>query len=191
MARSGMAELIQRLRALTATGTADYTVGTVSYWTDDQLEDVLDRRRTDLRRDPLTLEPLLDGGTTRYYDYYFARENVEGTASGTAAWRVENSNGSTIGASNYSLNIDSRVISFTTDTLGTAYYLSGRAYDMERAAADVWEQKAADVADRFDLEIDNHNMKRSQLYDHYMKMATQFKRRAKPVVGRMVRSDAY
>ena len=43
--RDTMAELIADLRALTDAGTSDYTVGGVSYWSDQQLQDALDGRR--------------------------------------------------------------------------------------------------------------------------------------------------
>ena len=47
--RDTMAELIADLRALTDAGTSDYTVGGVSYWSDQQLQDALDGRRQAVR----------------------------------------------------------------------------------------------------------------------------------------------
>ena len=37
MARTGMSNLIGELRTLAVAATADYTLGTVNYWSDDQL----------------------------------------------------------------------------------------------------------------------------------------------------------
>lgn len=190
-ARAGMTELIARLRAMTASGTADYSVGTVIYWVDDQLQDILDQNRRDFRREPLQPEPTYDAGNVRYYDYYFARRNLEGTASGTAAWRIEDGAGNTIAGALYTPNLNAQHLLFSYNTLGSAYYLSGREYDLERAAAQVWEQKAADVADRFDLKVDNHDMKRSQLHAHYLKMAAQMRSKAKVTFTRLKRIDAY
>jgi hypothetical protein len=42
-----MTELIATLRGLTNAGTADYTIGTVNFWSDDELQRVLDRHRRD------------------------------------------------------------------------------------------------------------------------------------------------
>lgn len=189
MSRSGMTDLIAQLRGMVDAGTADYSVNSTDYWTDDQLQQQLDQHRSDFRRQLLHGDYVNDGGTVRYYDHYFPQRNVEGTAGGTSVWRVENANGVTIAPSTYSVNLDSGVITFTNDTLGSALYLSGRSYDMERAAAAVWRQKAAHFAGRFDLKIDNHDMKRSQLYDQAVKMASQFAARAKPMMIRMKRVD--
>ena len=184
-----MAALITQLRSMTDAGTADYTVNGSSYWTDDQLQQMLDQTRVDVRRKLMRAEALYDNGTVHYYDYYLDMRYVEGTASGSAAFRVENSVGSTIAGTLYTPALDVGHLLFSYDTLGSAYYFSGRQYDLNRAAAMVWEQKAADVANRFDLEIDNHNMKRSQLYDHYLHMAASFRSSAKPMMIRMKRVD--
>jgi hypothetical protein len=190
MARGGMADLITQLRAKTAAGTADYSVAGVTYWTDDQLQTMLDAERSAFYREALRAESLYDAGTVRFYDYFFPRQHVEGSASGTAGWRVEDGSGNTISISAYTVNMDAQQIVFSSDTQGSAYYLSGRSYDLERAAAAVWEQKAADVADRFDLQTDNHTLSRSQLYKHYMDMAKRYRSAAKPRTVRMVRTDA-
>lgn len=44
-------------------------------------------------------------------------------------------------------------------------------YDLHAAAADIWEEKAAVVASRFDFMADGGNYSRSQEYEHYMKQA--------------------
>ncbi len=179
--RAGMTELIAELRLLTDAGTADYS--------DEQLQSRLDKNRCDFRRDMLKPEPTYNGGTIYYYDYYFQRKNVEGTASGTAAWRVEDSLGNTIAGTLYTPNLDARHILFAANTAGSAYYLTGREYNLYIAAAEVWDQKAADVAGSFDLKIDNHDLKRSQLVAQYKQMAAQFRAKAKPTFTRLKRVD--
>ncbi len=189
MARNGMSAIIARLRAMTATGTADYTVAATTYWTDDQLQAILDQHRRTITRKALTPESVIDGGTHKYYDYYYDSQWVEGTASGTAVWRIEDAAGSTIAGTLYATAPDARLITFTYNTLGSAYYLSTREYDLERAAADVWRQKAADVAVRFDVVIDNHDLKRHQLYESYMAQAKYYAGQAKPTMTRLKRVD--
>jgi len=44
-------------------------------------------------------------------------------------------------------------------------------YDMHAAAADVWTEKAAALAGKFDLSADGANMQRSQLYAQAMNQA--------------------
>lgn len=192
MARSGMSDLITKLRALTASGTADYTVSATTYWVDDQLQSVLDQRRTDFRSLLLYADKTLLNSAEYYYDYYIPdHEWLEGTASGTAAWLLTNGTGGTVAYSDYTLNIDAKHLKFTANQAGTAYYLTGRAYDLYRAAADIWEQKAADIADRFDLKTDNHDMTRSQLYDHYTKMAARMRARGGVTSSIMTRPDVW
>jgi hypothetical protein len=174
---------------MSGAGTAEYALGTTTYWTDDQLESVLDRYRTDVYREPLVLRPIYVNGTARYHDYYWRRAEVEQATSGTAAWRLETSAGALIGTANYSVNYEARHIRFSADQGGVTYYLTYRAYDLNRAAAEVWESKAAHVADRFDVETDNHNLLRSQLYNHYMNMAKIYRRRSPAMTSHRTRAD--
>lgn len=189
-ARDGMASLITRLRGMCAADIDEYTVVNVTYWSDDQLQDALDDQRCDRLREPLTVQPeTVSGGSVVYHDYYFQRANVEEATSGSTAWRLEDSTGADISTASYSVNYRAQQIRFTADTRGTAYSLTYREFDLERAAAEVWEQKAGHAFDRYDLKTDNHDMKRSQLYDHCLKQAELHRRRAPAHVGRLQRGD--
>ena len=97
-ARTTMTDLIARLRGYVASGTADYTVGTASYWTDTQLQDVLDRYRMDVTREVLAPREVYTDGTAEYYDYYSQYGDYETTDGGTAIFEVEDAAGSTAGA---------------------------------------------------------------------------------------------
>jgi hypothetical protein len=188
--RDGMDSLIERLRGLTVAGTADYTLGDVVYWTDEQLQDALDDQRRDVVREPLrVVGEMTSGGSLVYHDYYWRSDDVEGAASGTEAWKVQDSTGATIGTANYTINPRAKHIRFTADTRGTAYVLSYRTYDLYRAAAEVWEEKAGHAHARFDLKTDNHDMKRSQIFTHCMQQAQTMRRRAKPRTAHRVRTD--
>ena len=55
--RTGMTNLVARVRALTGAGTAEYTAGTVTYWTDDHLQTILDANGGILIDSPLTWLP--------------------------------------------------------------------------------------------------------------------------------------
>lgn len=56
-----------------------------------------------------------------------------------------------------------------TDTLWTD------TYDLNRAAADIWTEKAAAVSVNFDFAADGGDYKRSQAYAQMMRMAAQFR----------------
>jgi len=53
-------------------------------------------------------------------------------------------------------------------------------YDLNSAAADVWEEKAAAPAEDFDMEADGAQLSRSQVYEHYMKQARYYRSRRNP-----------
>ena len=51
-------------------------------------------------------------------------------------------------------------------------------YDVNRATAEAWEEKAAQVANRFDIQIDNQGLTRSQLHAHFMAQAEKHRARS-------------
>jgi outer membrane protein assembly factor BamB len=185
-----MANLIQDVRGRTEAGSADYSVNGVTYWTDDQIQEQLDQHREDIYREPLCVEPVLvAAGTATYKDYYFKRPFAEERTDGTVIWRIEDAAGSVRGTADYSVNYAAQHIQFVNDTHGTALYLSYRTYDLDATAADIWRRKAAHVADRYDIETDNHNLKRSQLRTSYLAMANFYTSKGKPKFSRLKRVD--
>ena len=76
-----MTNLIQRVRLLANAGTADFTAGTVEYWTDDQLQTFLDQHSVVINREELDYDIEYLGGTAYYHDYYSEYGNLEEAAS--------------------------------------------------------------------------------------------------------------
>lgn len=176
-ARSGMANLITRLRGMTATGAADYQLGGSGevYWTDDQLQEILDRNRVDIRDEVLRSHYILGtAGTAQWFDYTSRYYNFEATTGGTAIFYLAFDTGERVGTALYSVDYDSGKITFANDTGGSAIYLNGRAYDLNAAAAEVWTMKADHVADRFDFSADGASFKVSQLQKQYMERAARY-----------------
>ena len=185
MARTGMSNPIIKLRSLTEAGSADYTVNAVTYWTDDQLQTVLDTYRTDVFSE--TLEPVItyDGsGTANYYDYFCIPGDYE---EGTAQFRVTTSLGSAVTPT---INYQAGHLSFgAVNQAGTAYYLTARRFDISAAAADVWRRKAAHVAEAYDFSADGQSMSRSQMKKHFSEMAQMYSGQAQPSTARLTRDD--
>lgn len=50
-------------------------------------------------------------------------------------------------------------------------------YDLNAAAADIWEEKASGVVGNFDFSADGGNYSRSQVYMQYMKQARHYRSR--------------
>jgi hypothetical protein len=53
-------------------------------------------------------------------------------------------------------------------------------YDLNAAAAEIWEEKAAAIQDEFDFAADGGNYTRSQKYEQAIKQASRYKSRSKP-----------
>lgn len=188
MPRSGMTELISRIRALTNAGTADYAIAGTTYWTDDQIQAVLDRNSTPVR---IRMSEVAEniGGILEYHDYLWGDNDLERAASGTAVWRVVDAGGTIQGTALYSTNYDQRKVRFAVEKL-PPIYLESTAFDLNASAAQIWREKAAYYASRFDVSTDNHSLQRSQLMAHADKMARQFERLAAPRMVSMQRSDS-
>lgn len=187
--RAGMTTLIQRLRELASADEGEFALGGGTYWTDTQLQSKLDQRRTDVFAETLYPTPIFVDGVSLYLDYYWRGGNVEEAESGSAAWLLQDTNGGEIGTGEYSVDYDARRITFPASTEGSAYMLTYRTFNLNQAAADVWDIKAANVANRFDIKTDNHDLKRSQLEAAYSKKAKEFRQKAGGRVKQMVRSD--
>jgi len=63
-------------------------------------------------------------------------------------------------------------------------------YDLHAAAADVWEEKAAGVADKFDFSANGGSYTQSQQYEQRMKMCRFYRSRRMPSTARMVKSPS-
>lgn len=191
MARSTMSLLIQDLRGMTDTTYDDYTVGQLRYWTDDQLNNVLDRRRREVFRHPLSPIETYSAGTVQYLDYPLPFSHLERTSGGTAIFYIQDGTNTTIGTANYTIDYNRGYITFNSNTSGSVYYLYARHYDMDAAAADVWRQKASHYTTAFDFSTDNHSVKRGDLMKHCLDMADYYEKRSSggTNVVTMIRSD--
>jgi hypothetical protein len=177
--RDGMQNLVNRVRALTSAGTAEYTVGDNTYWTDDHLEDILDSNAQFVIDTPLTWQPQsIGGGTVTYVVAEALYRDFEEATSGTARWIVRDGPGAQIGTANYTTDYRQGRLTFTSDQGGTAYYLTGYTYDVHAAAADVWLERMAHFSDWYDFAADNQKFSRSQAWDHAMAMEKAMRAKA-------------
>lgn len=187
-----MNSAISQLRQMCQAGTADYTVAGTTFWTDDQIQGILDAYRSDFK-ETLTIKASYAGaGTTEYRNYYFYTSEgyaVEEATSGSDAWRVETTNGAEIGTANYTANYSAGHLLFSADQGGSVYVLRGRRYDVFRAAAQLCKRKAASYAADFDIQSDNHDLKRSQRVKHFTDLAKQYESLAPATMARLIRTD--
>jgi hypothetical protein len=177
-ARTGLSHLIDVLRGMVEGGTADYSIGTANFWDDDHLEAVLDRHRKDIHHEQLGKIQDWSGGTVNYFEYVSLYKNYEQTTGGTAIFIVEHGTGADVGTANYSVDYFRGRITFGSDTGGSTLYLTGRSYDLDGAAADIWKSKAGHAANMYDFLTDNHRFARSQFMKHCLEMSNYYEQRA-------------
>ena len=188
-ARTTLATLITRLRGLSQAGTADYSVSGTTYWTDDQLQDVLDAHRQDVYRAPMQSVLVYNGGTVEYHDYFSGYTNLETTTGGTSIFYIEDSAGSVVGTALYTPDYNRGVVNFPADTGGSAYYLYGRSYDLNAAASEVWRTKAGHYAMAVNFSTDNHRIDRGEIIKNCFVMADHYDKMSAPVSISITRND--
>ena len=189
-ARASMADLIVQVRSLTATTPNDYAVAGNPYWTDAQIQTVLDRHVTYVRNELIQTYPVVEaGGSTAYYEYQSRYRFFESTIGGTSRFVVQNESYTTIGTAAYTVDYPRGLITFGTTTAGLSRYLTGYSYDLNAAAADIWSQKASHYVTAYDFSTDNHSMKRSQIIQNCLMMAKQYGSGGRMKSVRFDRSD--
>lgn len=182
--RSGMYDLIEQLRYMI--DDADITGYVIS---DNRLAEILDGNRVDFYQQPLVVTPQqVAAGTVAYHVYTAAYGNLEGTASGTAAFRLYDSHGSVI-TSGYTADMQRGVFTFTADQAGSARYVDGRSYDLNAAAAEGWRQRAAKQASGYDFRVEGRQYSRAQWFAHCRQMASMYAGQARPSTAVIERGD--
>lgn len=180
MARLGMAALILALRSMTAAQADEATVNDITYWTDDQLETILDKYRQDLLRQSLTSIPLQVDGVMDYSRYTFPIPfgymiERPDTDEEEPTFRLYNSLGTLIPAADYAVDPVQGVITFIeAQTTPRVMYLRYRLFNMNLAAAQVWREKAAHRAHFITWRTGAHTLHDDQEYQHCLEMVRVF-----------------
>jgi len=131
-----MQTLIDTVRGYANAGTAEWTIETessyITYWSDIEIQRVLDRHRIDIVHE--SMDPVLSysGGSVVYLTYDLNYGNIE---SGTAVFKIEDVSGTISG---WTMDYARGIATFATNTSGSAYYWTGNTYDLYGAAADIW-----------------------------------------------------
>lgn len=171
MARQSLLPLIDRLRMLVHdNGDA----GTV--FSDDELEGFLDDNRTDAIEYPLTVIPERVDGATVYRIYTAVPTYWEQDAA------LVDANGTTVTPST-----SAPLVGRWEFSGGQAppVYITGKFFDINAAAADVLEAWAAGEALSFDFEADGASYKRSQKAATLLRLAAQYRKKARPYTAQM------
>ncbi len=176
MARSTMVELIARTRGLIGDPAAAGQT-----FTDDDVQAALDRRRIDIRYQPLQpRETYSSVGGVLYLDYYSQWTDWESDAVLTQYLYTA----VTPTANEWLVGH----WQFAVSTL-PAIYITGKTYDVYAAAADMLDRWVAVNAGAYDFTSDGQSFHRSQMNMGRMNLANQYRALQRPQQITVTRSD--
>lgn len=184
--RPGMTDLIAELRGLTDTATDQYEVGGVSYWTDDHIQNALDLFVVDLNDVQLTPEPLHYNGYWEYRRFYIPKNYPHWLESDTVVVLDHEGKVTTTPYTYYDYR---RLFEFTKDVDTAVTFLRAVAYNMNLAAAHIWEMKASHTARLVEFKAGQTSIKENQEHEQCLKMARMFKNKSGVKTSTIRRSD--
>jgi hypothetical protein len=169
---------------------------------DTTIQSYLDANRMDLRYEPLLIGPSIVNNAntdsqadTIFADFYsrygyFESDVVLQANQSNKAWVV-------VTPVAMELLIDQARFQFETDVFasGTApgqlppVFLTGKSFDCYACSADLLEMWAATLTCNYDFSVDGRSFHRSQMLTAKLTLAQQYRKRARPKVAKMVRSD--
>lgn len=166
--RNGMASVILELRRMTDASATEVKVNGVQYWTDDQLQTVLDQYRHDVLDLPLMPASQREAGKDVTLRYYIPDEVGTWIENDPTVLTVVDENGIT--QSSYTYDPTSRYFLFDANTNGATRLMRGRFYDLRLAAARVWFDKAGHRVALINWKAGGQNLNEDQEYQHCMAM---------------------
>ena len=172
MARSEMAALIARLRALVTDTDAE-----TQTWDDDALQAALDRRRIYVNQERLTGIPTKTAAGVDYLRFESEYSDFEDGVT------LEDSTFTTIAHAAGGEDLDNGAWTFDNEP-ARPVYLTGWAYDLYGAAADLLETETASWATSYDFSADGGSYSRSQAFKQLGELIATYRTQQKGYGGR-------
>jgi hypothetical protein len=122
--------------------------------------------------------PYQAAGSLLYQEYRARFGNFEQTTGGTAIFYVQDSAGENVSSALYTADYSRGVITFAANQQGSSFYVTGRSFDVDAAAADVWRTKASHAYTAVNFSTDNHSMSRAAIYEHCVQQAQMYEARS-------------
>ena len=175
MPRSTMAALIARVRLL-----INDPAGASQVWTDDNIQDVLDASRADVKNEAMIPRPTFSGSTIQFLDYYTKLGDWEDdlVIKQYLITQVTPATSEPI-AGHWA---------FSTTTL-PPLFISGKTYDIYRSAADLLERQAAMWVLRYNVNVDGQSLQRGQVTTALQNLAKTYRMKQRAGAIHVVRTD--
>lgn len=171
-------------------------------FTDQQVQDWIDRTRTVVRYELLTpapdIVPPATGPSPAQFNWatYFSRytdweadEVLQGNLPGGISWQILNVLTADELTGRWTFDVTLPTISTSIPAQLPPVFITGKFYDPYLAAAYLLEMWAAQLADAFDFTSDGQTFNRSQRMRGKLEMARAYRRVAKPTIAQIVRRD--
>jgi hypothetical protein len=193
--RPTMQQLISRVRLLIAD-----PAGASQQFLDNDIQDTLDESRDDLRYEGLIIAPSIvnaastnNVASTIFANYYskfqwWEQDVVLQGYSGGAAWVVLTPVASDYITGRWQFELNE----FTTGTVPgqlPPVFATGKVFDPYRAAADLLQIWAAQLAGAYDITANGQSLRRSQLMTAKITLEAYYRSKAKPRIAKLVRND--
>ena len=173
--RSTMAALITRVRLLIGD-----QAGTSQVFADQDIQDILDESRVDVLNGSMRYEPTYSGATIQFLDYF---TDLGGWEDGMLLKQYL-----TVVVTPSLIEPIAGHFQFAASTFPPVY-ITGKLYDVYRAAADVLERWVVQYTTRFDFTSDSQSFKLSQVTTQMEKRICNLRMKQRPGVITMRRSD--
>lgn len=179
--------LVETLRRMLAVAPDQYTVGATAYWTDEQLQAVIDEHVScRLVQIPVEMGPsIASGGGIVYLHGQIPR--FAGTLD-TATVELTDIHGEAIDPETWTVAPDG-CLDFTVDQRGYLPEATALAYDLNAAAAEVCDAWATALSSAYDVSMDGQSLKRSQMAASIAARADRFRAKKLPKTIRLTRRD--
>lgn len=172
--RSTMASLIARVRLL-----INDTGGSPTF-ADQDIQDVLDESRLDVKNQPLIEKPTFSGTSIQYLDYW---SSYGGWEDGMVLKQYE-----TVTVTPSLIEPIAGHFAFSANVFPPVF-ISGSLHDVYRGAADLLERMSTKYMLDFDFTSDGQSFRKSQRIDMIQKAILSFRRQQRPFTSQMVRTD--
>lgn len=195
--RSTMSQLIARVRLMIFDPAS-----ASQFFQDQDIQDTLDEGRDDIRYEPLAVAPTIvntastgNQAATIFINYFSKYEwweqdvVLQGYVNGQA-WVVAPAVQSDFITGRFWFETAST--EFTAPTVPgqlPPVFATGKVFDPFWSAADLLEFWAASLSAAYNISVDGQSLQRSQLMTAKLTLADQYRRRAKPRMAKMTRTD--
>lgn len=173
--RPTAANLITRIRVL-----INDPAGVNQIFDDPTIQDVMDESREDVVNQALIPKPTFTGSTIQYLNYY----------SGIGGWEDDYvlKQYLTVPVTPSAVEPIAGHFQFAATTLPPVY-ITGKRFDVYRAAADLLERQSAKWMLSYDVVVDGQNFRRSQVATAMQKLAHTYRMQQRAGTITMIRSD--